>query len=73
MRLLVATWGSPLAWRRAKYTGVPPLNCPEGQTFTGLSWYRGMVDKVVAISTTFPSHVGQAMYKAAAEVLKGTV
>jgi len=71
MRLLVATWGSPLAWRRARYTGVPPLNCPEGQT--DLPWYRGMVDKVIAISTTLPSHVGQAMYKAAAEVLKGTV
>jgi len=73
MRLLVATWGSPLAWRRARCTGVPPLNCPEGQAFTGLPWYRGMVDRVIAICTTFPSHVGHAMYKAAAEVLTGAV
>ncbi|ABO07707.1 CRISPR-associated DxTHG motif protein [Pyrobaculum calidifontis] len=50
MRLLVATWGSPLTWRRARYTGVPPLNCPEGQTFTDLPCYRGVVDRVVVIA-----------------------
>lgn len=51
MRILVATWGSPLGWTPSRYkSSEEGIECPSEKTFASLSCFKNSVDHVIVLA-----------------------